>query len=335
MEKDTQMRKGQITINNPKEHGFDHAKIRELMSGLKSCIYYIMCDETGGKDGTYHTHIYAVFKNPVRFSTLKKRFPTAHIEKAVSTHTNNIAYVKKAGKWKDTDKGATSIPNTVEEWGTCPLDANGTDAVLVELYAYIKDGLSNYEILEKSADFIRFEDRIDRIRLTLKQEEYKNTWRNLEVIYIYGDTALGKSRYVMEKYGYSNVFRVTDYLHPFDTYLGEDVILFEEFSSNFRINDMLNYLDGYPLKLPARYSDKTACYTKVYFTTNLPLEKQYCNIQQETPAVWKAFIRRIKEIHHYTGYGSYMVYQSTDEYFSRDANFHFLEKEDEKNNPFI
>ena len=324
MGKDMQMRKVQVTINNPKEHGFDHAKIRALLSGLKSSIYYIMADEIGGKDGTYHTHIYAVFKNPVRFSTLKKRFPIAHIERAVSTHANNVAYIKKEGRWKNTEKEATSIPNTLEEWGTCPPDANGMDAVLVQLYAYIKEGLTNFEIFEKSADFIRYEDKIDRIRLTLKQEEYKNTWRDLEVIYIYGETALGKSRYVMEKYGYSNVFRVTDYLHPFDTYMGENVILFEEFSSNFRINDILNYTDGYPLKLPARYSDKTACYTKVFFTTNLPLEKQYPNVQQEAPEVWKAFLRRIKEVRHYTDSGKYTVYHSADEYFNRDTNFHTL-----------
>ena len=85
----------------------------------------------------------------------------------------------------------------------------------------------------------------------------------------------------MEKYGYENVFRVTDYHHPFDTYEGQDVIVFEEFNSSITIQDMLNYLDGYPVKLPARYTDKVASFTKVYITSNLQLTMQYPNVQEE------------------------------------------------------
>ena len=34
---------------------------------------------------------------------------------------------------------------------------------------------------------------------------------------------------------------------------------------------MLNYLDIYPLYLPARYTDRVACYHHVYITSNAPL----------------------------------------------------------------
>lgn len=40
----------------------------------------------------------------------------------------------------------------------------------------------------------------------------------------------------MEKYGYANVFRVTNYKHPFDQYKGQDDIMFEEFQSSIPIN---------------------------------------------------------------------------------------------------
>lgn len=317
MNNESQLRKVQLTINNPIDHGFDHERIKEELGKMKSCTYYIMCDEVGGKDGTYHTHIYVVFKSPVRFSTIKNRFPAAHIEKAVSTHADNINYILKEGKWKDSEKSCTSIPNTVEEWGTRPEDALGTDAKLIQLYTYIKEGLSNYEILERSADYLFDTDKIDRVRLTIKQEEYKNTWRNLEVTYIYGRTGLGKSRYVMEKYGYENVFRVTDYTHPFDTYKSEDILVFEEFSSSLRIQDILNYLDGYPLKLPCRYSDKIACFTKVFIISNISLEKQYPNILEEQPDVWHAFIRRINKVMLFKKDAT-ITYDTTDEYFNRD-----------------
>ena len=97
----------------------------------------------------------------------------------------------------------------------------------------------------------------------------------------------------MEKYGYENVFRVTDYLHPFDNYHGQDTIIFEEFRSGFRISDMLNYLDGYPLELPCRYANKWACYHNVYIVSNIPLSEQYRNQPVES---FNAFLRRLKGV---------------------------------------
>ena len=71
------------------------------------------------------------------------------------------------------------------------------------------------------------------------------------------------------------------------------MLVFEEFSSQIPIEDMLNYLDIYPLALPARYNDKTACYTMVYITSNLPVEKQYRSEQWTGRKTWRAFLRRI------------------------------------------
>lgn len=314
------MTKAQLTINNPMEHDMSHERINEILQKeIKPTVYYIMCDEIGGKDGTYHTHIYVVFRNPVRFSTLKRRFPTAHIEKAYSTHENNINYVQKSGKWKNTEKGATTVSNTLEEYGTRPIDGTGTNALLVELYALIKDGYSNYEILEQNSDLIIFFDKIDRIRLTLNMEKYKTCWRTLDVCYIYGKTGAGKSRSVMEEHGYENVFRVTDYVHPWDTYEGQDVVVFEEFSSSIQIQKMLNYLDGYPLKLEARYSDKSACYTKVYILSNTSLEQQYPNVKMEQRETWKAFIRRINRVIYFKSSDNIIHYDSVEQYFGRDG----------------
>ena len=60
-----------------------------------------------------------------------------------------------------------------------------------------------------------------------------------------------------------------------------------------------NYLDVYPLMLPARYTDKVACYTKVIITSNLPLNKQYVNEQIEKQKTYNAFLRRINYVIEY------------------------------------
>lgn len=67
---------------------------------------------------------------------------------------------------------------------------------------------------------------------------------------------------------------------------------------------MLNYLDIYPITLPARYNDRTACYTKVYITRNIPLEQQYRDIQRDKLETWRAFLRRVKNVIEYLPDGS-------------------------------
>lgn len=299
MANDTQSRKWQLTINNPVEKGFTHERIRAELDSLKSIIYWCMADEIG-ENGTYHTHVYIQGKGAMRFSTVKKRFDSAHIEMAKGTALQNREYVSKSGKWEKDKKHETCIDGTFEEWGEIPVERQGARNDLADLHAMVKEGMSDYDILEQMPEAMLQLDKIQLTRQVIIQEKYKNIWRDLTCVYIYGDTGTGKTRSVMEKYGYENVFRVTDYFHPFDNYKGQDVVIFEEFRSGFRIADMLNYLDGYPLELPCRYANKYACYTKVYIISNIPLSEQYRNQPQES---FNAFLRRINYVLHYSMQG--------------------------------
>lgn len=337
MKQDSQLRRAQLTINNPSEHGFDHVRIKEELAKLTSCVYWIMCDEIGGKDGTEHTHVYLVAKSPIRFSTLKNRFPTAHIEKCVGSHESNICYVNKSGKWANTDKGATSLPNTMEEWGDRPQDAQGKDEHLRTLYQYIKDGLSNYEIMEKCSDYIFDIDKIDRIRLMLKNEQYKHEFRNITCIYVYGETNTNKTRTYMEKYGYDQVYRIINYNGNaiWDGYAGQDTVVFEEFRSQVYISEILTWTEGYPTScLRARYHDKVACYTNVIFISNVPLENQYKNIQEESPETWRAFLRRIQKVIHHKSKDEIITYNSVEEYLHRNETFHEMSDAEQMELPF-
>ncbi len=298
-EKDTQSRKWQLTINNPAEKGFTHAKLNELVAGMKSVIYYCMADEIG-ENGTYHTHLFLCGRGGIRFSTLKKNFDGAHFEMCKGTAQENMEYVSKTGKWEKHKKHETCVPDTFEEHGEMPVERKGRRSDMDDIYSMIKEGMSNYDIMEQMPECMLNLDKIEMARQTIVQETYKNTWRDLDVCYIYGNTGTGKTRSVMEKYGYSSVFRVTDYNHPFDNYKGQDVVIFEEFRSSIRLSDMLNYLDGYPLELPCRYANKYACYTKVFLISNIPLADQYKDDRYENT---NAFYRRIKSVKHYTEKG--------------------------------
>lgn len=300
MEKDTRCRKWQLTINNPLENGYTHEKLKEILNKFKGCIYYCISDEKGLKEETYHTHLYFVCKSAVKFSVIKERFGNQpHIEMCKGTSAENRDYVFKTGKWLNTSKEETRIEGTQEEFGECPLERQGARNDLQDLYDMIKQGMSDYEIMEEMPEIIFNLDKLERCRQTVIQAKCENQWRDLEVNYIWGDTGAGKTRSVMEKYGYSNVFRVTDYLHPFDGYRGQDVIIFEEFRSCIKIKDMLKYLEGYPLELPCRYTNKFACYTKVYIITNISIGQQYPSVQCDEYETFRAFLRRIHNVYHF------------------------------------
>lgn len=316
-QRDIQRNRWLLTINHPKENGLDHEAIKgRFITEFPTLSYLAMVDEQGS---TYHTHIFAHFKSRIRFSTLKKHFPTAHMDAAKGTTSECISYLKKDGKWlDDTKKQEQKIEGTFEEWGEVPPE-KGKNGEMAELYKLVKEGYSNAEIIGINPDYIRDIDRIDKVRTTLLIDKYKNTRRlKLNVIYVCGPTGLGKSRAVLDRHGDSHVFRVTDYKHPFDNYNCQEVMAFEEFRSQLPISDMLDYCDIYPIELPARYTNKVMCAETIYLLSNRPLEKQYPDLQYQDPESWAAFLRRINEVQVYQDDGSIKVYLSGFDYMDRD-----------------
>ena len=314
MENDVRSRKWQITINNPVEKGFTHEVIKDTVKLFKGCVFWCMADEVGNEGGTYHTHIYMCCSGAVRFSTLKKRFEGAHFEVAKGTSAQNMDYVTKSGKWAGTDKSETQVDGTIEVFGECPVERQGQRNDINDLYDMIKQGMSNFDILETCPEYMLQLDKIERCRQVVLEDKYKREWRVLDTTYIYGETGSGKTRSIMETYGYDNVYRITDYQHPFDCYAGQDIVVFEEYRSNLRIGEMLNYLDGYPCELRCRYANKVACFTKVYLISNIPLLEQYSDVQKEQTETWKAFLRRIHKVRIFAN-GS-VTDMSTDDYIN-------------------
>ena len=304
-----QARKFFLTINNPAEKGLDHNRIIEQLSTIKAIKGWIMADEEG-EEGTPHTHLYLYCSSPTRFSTIKRRLPEAHIEIARGTTAQNKSYIFKEGSFNH------------GEFGEFPSEGSGAKkrSVNVDLLNLIEQGMTNAEIMRSLPGFALRMDKVEQARQILREEQFREVFRELEVIYVFGKTRTGKTSNIMEYYGYSNVYRVTNYEHPFDLYKGQDVIIFDEFKNSQKIHDMLNYLDGYPLPLPCRYTDRIACYTKVFIVSNTRLEDQYNEVQQKNNATWEAFIARINKVREFCDDGS-ITTCTTDEYFNKINNF--------------
>lgn len=293
MPREASSRKYLLTINNPKEHGLGHALIRQNLEQLKGCLYWCLCDEIG-EEGTPHTHVYAAFKNQVMFSTIKRHFYAAHIDVVRGSHRENRDYVRKEGKWLDSKKAETNLPETFEESGELPEEPDRRVKQSEAIYNMIVNGSSDVEIMNAYPSAYNHLTNIQRARQAVLFEKYRKTRRTkLKVYYIWGKSGTGKTSGILDAHGDENVYRVTNYNHPFDGYAGEPVILFDEFRSSLPLAAMLDYLDIYPVSLPSRYADKVACYETAYIVSNYSLEKQYPEVQRDCPEDWTPFMRRI------------------------------------------
>lgn len=299
MDIDKQSRKWFITINNPVEQGLTHELLKEKLATM-NCIYWCMCDEVGKKKHTYHTHVYILAKSPIRFKTIFNKFKGAHIDNGIGSCTDARNYIRKEGKYLNSEKATTNLKETFEEFGEIPIDDGLTKSNKELVMQLAKKGKSAEEIVEELPSEIYHMQDIKQLVSSIRDGDFKTKIRQVDVTYLYGESGVGKTRSIFEKYGAENICRISSYSNgcKFDAYDGQNVLVFEEFDSQIPIKDMLNYLDIYPINLPARYFDKIARYEKVFITSNEPLSEQYKDVQEEMPSTYKAFLRRINRILH-------------------------------------
>ena len=84
-------RRWQLTENNPtytKQEGAN------LFASIGEATYVVASCEIG-ESGTKHIHIFAIFKNAISLSSIKRHFPRAHLEACIGSNADNKAYVVK------------------------------------------------------------------------------------------------------------------------------------------------------------------------------------------------------------------------------------------------
>ena len=308
-------------------------KIDALIDTLKARFERIRyCYEIGNDTGMPHWHFLLQNSDKaVRFDSVKSLVPFGRIEswREGAKLVDYLDYMDKDGSGSGTPREEFEEPCEAKE-GYSGKGSRTDWAVVREMFS---SGATLDEVICVYPHLSLNVGALEKLRATILGSRWSCCLRkDIEVTYIFGEAGTGKSRYVLEREGLGNVFRVTDYRHPFDGYESQAAICFEEFRNSLPFEQMLNYLDIYPCELPSRYANKPACYKRVYIVSNWAYEEQYKTIRETHTDSIAAWDRRIHNIIKMNAGGVKFVVRSRQDEYSQLS---FLDEVKDEENPFL
>ncbi len=168
----------------------------------------------------------------------------------------------------------------------------------------IKEGLSDVEMFEKyPCGWAKFERVLSRYRVNL----IKNRTEPTKGIWIYGDTAMGKSRYAKymieqskESWAMVYVGKKGDRIWLDDDAIGAQNLIVEDFEGEWHLKYMLRLLDRYAMKAETKGGWVKIVAKCVWFTSNMHPKAYYqgAGWGRKNP-LWRRFHEN-GEIKHFT-----------------------------------
>lgn len=279
--RDTASRGWLITIPASR---YSREDIEEALGGYDVVVAQL---ERGGTTSYLHWQAYLEHTAPIRFSTLQRRIPGCHLVARKAPKCKAYEYVtKEATRVEGVDRIVIGEPEKLLE----SRQGERTDIQKVR-DAILEDGMSVEEVLMEVPESGRFVNYVRELVSARDRKAGKSKQRDVQVLYLYGPPGTGKTSWVYENW--SDVCRVTSYGHPFDGYMGEDVLVLDEFNGQLPLEFMNNLLDRYPLALPARYQDRVAKFNQVVIVSNHAPWDLYEKAEVVTR---KAFARRLQRV---------------------------------------
>lgn len=204
------------TLNNWTEE--DKAKIASWE------VQYTIYGEEVGENGTPHLQGYTEFSKNMRLAGLKKLHNGIHWEERKGTQDQAIEYCKKDG--------------IVTEFGEKKVQGRRRD--LEEVAEAVKDlNIPMKDIANKySATYIKYSNGIEKLR----NLQYEARTEKPIVMWRYGTTGVGKTKYCVEKH---DSHYIKDGTQWWNGYTQQEAIIIDDFDGHWPYRDLLRLLDRY------------------------------------------------------------------------------------------
>lgn len=214
-----------FTLNNFEDS--DHVWLSEVQA-----VYMVYGEEIAPTTGTPHLQGYVYLANGKTESAARKSFPRCHLAVAKGTAKQNREYCTKEG-------------GKIVERGTIPSQGERSD--LMEVKKIVDEGGNLLRCFEEQfPTTVKYTKNIEKyIALKVPKRDSPP-----EVYWRWGDTGLGKTRWVWETFGNANVFNKPTKAEWYNGYEQQQVCLIDDFKAG-RLDDkeLLRLLDRYPMQV--------------------------------------------------------------------------------------
>mgnify|MGYP002716558780 CR=1 FL=1 len=259
--KNTRHRRWILTVPAEGEKGVSRDELEDALERYDS--YLGQLEQGEGGSSYRHWQLVLVHSEPIRFSTLKKKLPTAHVE-PVRDLRASLAYVQKEDTRVEDEK-----PLVKGEINPGPGQGHRSD--LDALRTRILEGQETAdELILSDSGAWRHSRLVGDLVSARDRHRQEGKLRDVQVRVIYGDTGTGKTSAVLDGlHRLGTVCRVTHWgVGAFDSYDGQDSLVLDEFAGQPPIEELLTWLDVFPVTLAARYRARQAMFVRVVLCAN-------------------------------------------------------------------
>ncbi len=325
MAQDTVSRSWFAVFPNPEQHGY-LGRPEDIIEQLKNewidgnncrkgSWAYCISDK-----GMPHVHMVLEGSGSMRFSAVKKAYPTAHLEPTKGNKKQVLAYIKKEPPFDEKGEQVIVFTSYGNIEGNKRFALSNTNDTLQTIEKLIEEGMTPSAIM---AEDIRLRKEENLIRKAYFAKRYRETppQRTVRVVFHLGGSGSGKSyTYVKlcEQFGDDNVYFFSDYANRgvggFDGYSGEPILFMDELKrESLPFELLLTIMQGYRTQIHCRYSNCYALWNEVHITSIFSPEDIYGGmVSRETQAkdTIKQLLRRITLfVYHYVDRQEYKSFE--------------------------
>ena len=258
--------------------------------------YFVFQIEECPETKRHHLQGYLELLKPQRFSWIKKWLDddTVHCAIARGTSDQNYEYCTKdetrvAGPWEYGERSR----------------GQGSRSDLQAVQDAIDSGQNELEVAEQHfGTWCKYYKALARYR-QLQAAAKAREFRRIDVTVFYGVAGAGKTRTAFDEAGPLCYWipAPVDSKSPlwFDGYEGQDAAILDDFDGeSISFSFFMRLLDGYPLQLPVKGGFVQSAITRLWITSNIPVERWFPRVAQDDDRRG-ALRRRIGRAVHFPG----------------------------------
>lgn len=278
-ESDGPARSWVFTVNNYPENYPENLRALAHDPQAPNPVRYLVVGREVGESGTPHLQGCITFKNMIRRRAVSALIPNAYVAKARS-----VVHARKYCTKEDSDP---IVVDNLKQGERTDLH-NATDLV--------KEGGVAKLIEDEPHMYVRYHAGFEKLEARLFP--HRNPEKPPEVVWLYGPTGTGKTRYVYEKTKDMSLWSAMATAKWWEGYVQQDAILIDDMRSNFAtFNDLLKILDRYPYTQEKKGSSVPINSRFIYITSQFPPHKVYCREKRAEEDIRQLY-RRITQIIH-------------------------------------